>query len=203
LRGGPDVRLAKEAVHDGEHVCPRCNQGGAILRSNPADGNHGQAELAPRRLEEIEARGHRVGLGRRRKESTEGHVLRACGLCPSGALELVVAGHPDDGLIAQAAARLARVGVIAPQVNAVGAHADRKLDVVIDDQGDAVGAADREDLDRFTCPPGAIAALVAILDHLRAALDGRGNLVRQAGGGRQAERRDGVEPPPLRHGAEA
>src|SRR5947207_8682111 len=73
--GGRDVARVEDGGDDREHVRPGLDDPRRVLERDAADRRDGQARSALRRGEALEARAHRGGLGRRRKDAPDGNVV--------------------------------------------------------------------------------------------------------------------------------
>ena len=91
-----------------------------------------------------EPRANRLRLRRGGEHAADAHVVRARLGGRHGERDVVVAGHAENRP-GQAAARLARVAVVAAEVDAVGAEGDCQLEVVVHDEGHAALAAQGEE----------------------------------------------------------
>ena len=105
------------------------------------DGDaHGAADPRELVLGDID----RVRLGGRGDERPDAEVVRTGFLGGTGLLDCL-GRDADDGIRSQDAARLGAGGVALSHVHAVCARELRGLDIVVDEEGNSVGAADGND----------------------------------------------------------
>ena len=140
--GGVDVGLSEHALDDREHVGAGFDQGRAIFRCNAADRNDGNPELRSRRMQQLRRRAYRAGLGAGGKEAAEGDVVRAVLFGRERAFEFVVARHTNQFVIANQCARRAQLHVFTPEMHAVGSGFHRQGDIIVNEKGHTVAAAE-------------------------------------------------------------
>lgn len=91
----------------------------------------------------LQRRMHGLGLGGRGKHRTEGDVVGSGGQQGVRAPQVVVTGHAQQQAGAGLRPHGGRVGVVAPQVRAVGAHIQGQFPVIVDQEHHAQLAAQR------------------------------------------------------------
>lgn len=97
------------------------------------------------------------------KKRTEGHIAGArCG-CRARVLDLVVARHPDDGLLAQQRACRRYITIVFAQMHALRTDLRRQLRIVVDDQWHTVCRAQFVQGAGLTQPQRRVRLLVAVL----------------------------------------
>src|SRR6185503_18338481 len=103
------------------------------------DGDDGNGRRGADAREPIEADdGIGVLLGRRREAGAEADVVGAGG---GARLRFVVRGDADDEARRYDRARGRKGQIVLSEVHAVGAGGEGDVDAIVDDEGDAAGAA--------------------------------------------------------------
>jgi len=175
------VRLSKHAMDDCKHIRAGLDQRKAIFRGDATDSNYGHVDLTTYLCHHGRPGLYRSRLARRCEESAESHVVGPFVLRHQGPLGAVIAGYPDDRVLAEHLSGRARRQIVLAQMYAIRAHVPGQQGVVIDDEGDLVPAADADQRQRLLPALTGILALVPVLDHDGSAaddlLDGHGKVL--------------------------
>ena len=136
------------------------NEPNGIFRCNPTDGNDGLGDDRGRLNQYVNTACGSIGLGSRRKEAAEGDIIRAFIYRRNCASERVITGYADDDLGSQNAPGRWQGRVVLAKVNAICMDRISQVDIVIDDQRNAIFAAKQP---QSRCPFQAFSTVVEFI----------------------------------------
>src|SRR5262249_55980975 len=116
-----------------------------------------------------ERRARRARLGRGRKRAAEGDVVRARPERLDREVQPVVAGGSEDLTYSQARPRRGERNVVAAEVNPVDPELDRQIQIVVNDERNALRTAEREEGCDLRAAQGGLRGLVPVLNDSRPA----------------------------------
>ena len=112
-----------------------------ITQCNATDGHHANAQRRASPGEQADVGRYRLGFGRGREHGPEGHMVRSGRHSGFGAPPGVVTGDPEPPVGTKQRACRGDIAIVLAQMDAIGIHRQRQVEIVVDQEFDPRRAA--------------------------------------------------------------